>query len=365
MSPERAQPTSTGPENDGIGPRLGFGADEQRWTSVRRRATLTVLGRSARRPAAPCEADAAAHELGFDDVNPREGCAAERIEGGRPLPARLAGAVIALGNFDGFHLGHQAVVGRAVEIARARGVAAIVATFDPHPVRHFRPDGDPFRLTSLDQRQHILGRAGVNALMVCAFDGALARLTPEAFVDGWLTGAGGIVTGENYAFGCGRSGDIHLLGRLATERGMSCEAAEAITRDGETVSSSRIRELLRKGDCEAAARLLTRPFAVQGHSAPRPDGSIVLDLGDYLHPRDGFYSVRVRTPSNRPIEGIAHIASRTPRSLGRMRICPTLAGVRLPTGCIDVELTRLVCEAGFSRRARALQRSMSPERQGA
>ena len=98
----------------------------------------------------------------------------ERITGKRPLPPHLRGAVIALGNFDGFHLGHQAVIGRAVQMARERGVAAIVGTFDPRPVRYFGRGLPPFRLTSLDQRQQLFAMAGVDAMTVFEFDDALA-----------------------------------------------------------------------------------------------------------------------------------------------------------------------------------------------
>ena len=113
------------------------------------------------------------NKLAPREANPREPI--ERVFGGRPLPPRLAGAVIALGNFDGFHLGHQAVATRAMALARARGVPVIVATFDPHPKRLFKPDATPFRLTSLDQRQRLFGDYGVDAMMVFEFTRALAE----------------------------------------------------------------------------------------------------------------------------------------------------------------------------------------------
>ena len=127
----------------------------------------------------------------------------ERVTGGESLPAHLRGAVIALGNFDGFHLGHQAVVGRAVETARRRGCPAIVATFDPHPVRYFKPDAPPFRLTSLDQRERLFAGAGADAMMVFAFNARLANVTAEDFVREWLADASGVVTGSDFTFGKG------------------------------------------------------------------------------------------------------------------------------------------------------------------
>ena len=124
----------------------------------------------------------------------------ERLDGGSAVPSHLAGGIVALGNFDGFHLGHQAVVGRAVARARAEGRPALVATFDPHPVRHFRPDAPPFRLTTLDQRQRLFAAAGVDAMVVFHFDGALARLSAERFIAERLHAdlqVAGVVTGED------------------------------------------------------------------------------------------------------------------------------------------------------------------------
>ena len=112
----------------------------------------------------------------------------ERLDGGSAVPERLRGGIVALGNFDGFHKGHQAVVGRAIERARAEGRPALVATFEPHPMRYFRPDSPPFRLTSLDQRQRLFGAAGADAMLVFHFDAALASVTAEDFVTERLIG---------------------------------------------------------------------------------------------------------------------------------------------------------------------------------
>ena len=94
----------------------------------------------------------------------------ERLDGGSAVPARLRGGIVALGNFDGFHKGHQSVVGRAVSRARAEDRPALVATFDPHPVRFFAPDVPPFRLTTLDQREQLFAHAGADAMLVFRFD---------------------------------------------------------------------------------------------------------------------------------------------------------------------------------------------------
>ena len=147
----------------------------------------------------------------------------ERLDGGSAVPGAFAGGIVALGNFDGFHLGHQAVVGRAIDRARAEGRPALVATFDPHPVRHFRPDAPPFRLTTLDQRERLFADAGADAMVVFHFDGDLAALTAEEFVADRLVGAlqvGGIVTGEDFTFGHNKGGDVRVMAELGHARGL-------------------------------------------------------------------------------------------------------------------------------------------------
>jgi riboflavin kinase/FMN adenylyltransferase len=230
----------------------------------------------------------------------------ERLDGGSAVPERLRGGIVALGNFDGFHRGHQAVVGRAVERARAEGRPVLVATFDPHPVRFFKPDVPPFRLTSLNQRERLFGEAGADAMLVFRFDAALAALTAEQFAAErliGLIGAAGAVTGEDFTFGKGRGGTIEVLERLGAEHGFSVDAVAPVAEDGEPVSSSRIREALQAGDCETAAALLTRPFAIEGVVEPgdrrgREIGypTANMQLGTYLRPRFGIYAVRGRLP---------------------------------------------------------------------
>jgi riboflavin kinase/FMN adenylyltransferase len=244
----------------------------------------------------------------------------ERLEGGSAVPGPLRGGIVALGNFDGFHLGHQAVVGRAVARARAERRPALVATFDPHPVRFFKPDLPPFRLTTLDQRQRLFGAAGADAMLVFRFDAELAAVTAEEFVADRLVdriGAGGVTTGEDFTFGKGRGGNVEVLKRLGSEHGLSVDAVAPVMEDGEAVSSSRIREALQAGDCETAARLLTRPFAIEGvveHGDKRgrtigyPTANIAL--GKYLRPRFGIYAVRGRLADGRVLDGAANLGIR-------------------------------------------------------
>lgn len=243
-----------------------------------------------------------------------------RLDHRDPIPEPLRGSVIALGNFDGFHLGHQAVVRAAVEWARGEGRPAIVATFDPHPVRHFRPDTPPFRLTTLDQRQELFEAAGAAAMLVFHFDADLAATSAEDFVLGLLgerLGATGAVTGEDFTFGRNRGGNREVLARLGREAGIAVRAVGPVLEDGEVVSSSRIREALRSGDCETAARLLTRPFAIRGtvqHGDKRgrtigyPTANLLL--GTYLRPRFGIYAVTARLADGREVRGVASLGVR-------------------------------------------------------
>ena len=235
-------------------------------------------------------------------------------------PDALRGAIIALGNFDGFHLGHQAVAGEAIAWARAEGRPAIIATFDPHPVRFFKPEAAPFRLTTLDQRQELFAAAGADAMLVFAFDAELASTTAEDFMAKLLVerlGAAGVVTGEDFTFGKARGGNIELLKTRGAELGLSSRAVGAVMLDGEVVSSSRIREALKAGDCETATRLLTRPFAIRGvvqhgDKVGRTIGfpTANLPLGNYLRPHYGIYAVSAQLADGTRLHGAANLGIR-------------------------------------------------------
>ena len=244
----------------------------------------------------------------------------QRLDGGAAVPDALAGAIVALGNFDGFHRGHQAVVARAVDRARAEGRPALVATFDPHPVRHFRPDAEPFRLTTLDQRARLFADAGADGMVVFHFDAALAALPADAFIAERLIGAlrvGGVVTGEDFTFGHAKSGNIATLRAAGARAGFSVDTVGAVLLDGEPVSSTRIRAALRGGDPRGAARLLTRPFAIEGvvqhgDKLGRTIGypTANLDMGSYLRPAYGIYAVRGRLADGRVLSGAANLGVR-------------------------------------------------------
>ena len=243
-----------------------------------------------------------------------------RIHARDPMPEALRGAVIALGNFDGFHLGHQAVAGEAIKQAKAAGRPAIIATFDPHPVRYFVPDAAPFRLTSLDQRQRLFAAAGADAMLVFDFDAALAGTTAEDFVAKLLVeqlGAAAVVTGEDFTFGKARGGNIGVLREVGAAHGLGCTAMGPVSDEGGVISSSRIREALQAGDCAEATRLLTRPFAVQGPVIHGDKNGRLLgfptaniDMGNYLRPRYGIYAVKGRLPDGRVLDGAANLGIR-------------------------------------------------------
>ncbi|WP_375508824.1 hypothetical protein [uncultured Caballeronia sp.] len=237
----------------------------------------------------------------------------ERTLGGPALPAYLRNAVIALGNFDGFHVGHQAVVLHAIALARARGVAAIVGTFDPHPVSYFKRNASPFSLTTLSQRQQLFLSAGVDAVFVFPFDEALACATPGEFVGKCLADLGGVVTGTDFAFGRSRTGTIAALAELGAKQGLSCSAVAPVSADGDVVSSTRIRQALARGDCAAATKLLTRPFSIAAmlrlstEFEPTKSGTAAsIDFGPFVRPKAGFYDVLV-CGRDRCSKGVAHV----------------------------------------------------------
>lgn len=243
-----------------------------------------------------------------------------RLNGQNRITDEMRGAIIALGNFDGFHKGHQAVVQAAIDWAKSENRPVIVATFDPHPVRHFKPDTPPFRLTTLDQRERLFTAAGADAMLVFEFDAQLAATTAEDFVEKLLVerfGAAGVVTGEDFTFGKGRAGNVDVMKELGAPLGLVTKTVSAVNDDGDVVSSSRIRGALEEGDCETAARLLTRPFAIEGtviHGDKNgrdlgfPTANV--DMGHYLRPKYGIYAVKGRLPDGRVVNGAANLGIR-------------------------------------------------------
>jgi len=248
-----------------------------------------------------------------------------RLSARDPMPDALRGAVVALGNFDGFHLGHQAVAREAIAQAKAAGKPAIIATFDPHPVRFFAPDAPWFRLTTLDQRQRLFEEAGADAMLVFDFDASLAATTAEDFVVDLLIkrlGISAVITGEDFTFGKGRGGNIDVLRTLGGAHGLCSTAMGPVVDEGGIISSSRIRNALKEGDCATATALLTRPFTVEGVVQHGDKNGRLLgfptaniDMAHYLRPRYGIYAVKGRlsdakTGQERVLNGAANVGIR-------------------------------------------------------
>lgn len=218
------------------------------------------------------------------------------------LPDSLRGASIALGNFDGVHLGHQAVLAAARAGAHGRRVGA--AVFEPHPRRFFQPDAPPFRLQSSRQRARALEAAGADALIEIAFDQALSQMSDEAFARDILAdriGAARVAIGFDFRFGRGRMGDAATLTRHGAMFGFDVEVVDAVD-DGhhpDKVSSTSIRTALQTGDMADAQRLLSRPWAIEGEvitgmQRARSIGFATANvaLGDYLRPLFGVYATQ-------------------------------------------------------------------------
>jgi riboflavin kinase/FMN adenylyltransferase len=246
----------------------------------------------------------------------------EIVRGDCRVGPQLRGGALALGNFDGVHRGHQAVIGAALAWARAHGRPALVASFDPHPSRFFRPDAPPFALTSPAQKLAHFEALGVDGAVLIPFDAGLAGLSAEAFATQWLQErlqAAHVVTGEDFTFGKGRSGDASTLAMLGAGLGFTAQAVHPVSdAPGQgAISSTRVREALQAGDMAAAAALLSRPFAIagpvlHGDKLGRSIGVPTANqaLGDYLRPRYGVYAVRVHLPGGEVKPGVANLGIR-------------------------------------------------------
>ncbi len=216
------------------------------------------------------------------------------------VPARARGAFLAVGNFDGVHLGHSQLIGRLRANADAAGAAAIALTFDPHPVAVLRPESAPAPLVWTDRKVELLKRAGATEVGVFQTGPWLLGLTAREFFDRVIVGqfgARGMVEGPNFAFGRDRGGDANRLGAWCKEAGLEFEIVTPTEIEGDLVSSSRIRRALGEGKVEGAARLLGRPYRLRGlvtHGAGRGAGlgfpTANLDEIDTLIPADGVYA---------------------------------------------------------------------------
>src|SRR5512134_1322299 len=238
------------------------------------------------------------------------------------IPPGSARCALTIGNFDGVHLGHQAMLERTVARARALQLPACVLTFEPHPREFFTPATAPARLTRLRDKLELMAAAGVSRVHVARFDARLAALTAERFVEDVVAHglrAAWLLVGRDFRFGAKRGGDFALLERLAGSHSFELEAMPEIALQGERVSSSAVRAALAAGDLAAAQRLLGRPFAMSGRVAH----------GEKLGRELGFPTANVVLRRLPPLAGVFVVECRIE---GEARWRPGVASVgRRPT----------------------------------
>ncbi len=228
--------------------------------------------------------------------------------------------VLTIGNFDGQHRGHLALLQAVVEAARATGGTPVVLTFDPHPVRILAPQVELRFLTSMEEKLERFAEAGVAEVVFLEFTPALAALTPEEFVRQVLCEAIGVrelFVGDHFAFGKGRAGRVADLQRLAVRYGFRVHPIPPVRVDGEIVSSTRIRQLVQEGEMAKAARLLGRPYALsgvvvrgehRGQSMGWPTANLHLPPGRVIPP-DGVYAT-IMVWRERTFPSVAYIGTR-------------------------------------------------------
>ncbi len=251
------------------------------------------------------------------------------VPGWKGLADADRGASVALGNFDGVHRGHQQVIALAAKAARETGAPLGVISFEPHPRRIFQPDAPPFRLMTNDQQARALAGLGVDVFYVLPFDAELEHLTDRAFAQRVLhdgLGVRHVSVGFDISFGHGRTGSPESMRQYGAEMGFGVSVAEAVGEGAEKFSSTQVREALRDGRPEIAAKVLGRPFAIEGmvehgrqlgRKLGFPTANVALV--DYVVPRFGVYATRTRLPDGREIAGVANIG-----------VNPTIDGVIAP-----------------------------------
>ncbi|HVY04480.1 MAG TPA: bifunctional riboflavin kinase/FAD synthetase [Burkholderiales bacterium] len=250
----------------------------------------------------------------------------------RGIPARAdAPIALTIGNFDGVHLGHRAMLSRLQDAARSLGLPAAVMTFEPQPQEFFAPDQAPARLTSLHEKLDLLRGCGIDRAYVCRFDYAFAQLTAVEFVQRILRdglAARWLLVGDDFRFGARRAGDFSLLKSLSAASGFEVDAMTSVVALGERVSSTAIRARLEHGDFAGAQQLLGRPYAIAGRVV---DGDKLgaqlgyptanVQLKRLKAPLSGIFVVEVEGLAAQPLPGVASLGVRpTVKDRGR----PTL-----------------------------------------
>lgn len=234
------------------------------------------------------------------------------------------GAVLSIGNFDGVHLGHQAVLSHVVERAHSLGVPAMAMTFDPHPIKLLRPADAPRLVTTLDQRLALIGRTGIETCLLLPFTHRVSRMTAASFVHDVLVerlAVQEVYIGRNFRFGADRGGDVELLTRMGEELGFRAASSPIVEHGGAVVSSTRVRQMVSEGRVEEAAGLLGRSVFIDGR---------VLE-GKRLGQTLGFPTLNIEVENELiPDHGVyvtaAHIPSfdRTFRAVTNIGVRPTI-----------------------------------------
>ena len=215
-----------------------------------------------------------------------------RVTRGSPV-AWGAPAALTIGNFDGVHVGHQAMLARLSKAASERGLAACVVTFEPHPREFFAPDQAPVRLTSLREKVELIAARGIDRIHVCRFNYAFAQTPAQEFIERLLLQGFNLrwlLIGDDFRFGARRAGDIVMLKEAARSHRFEVEVIASVMLDGERVSSTAVRNALQAGDLDRAARLLDRAYSISGR----------VVRGDGVGRKLGFPTANVQMKHNRP-----------------------------------------------------------------
>ncbi len=226
---------------------------------------------------------------------------------------------LALGVFDGVHVGHQAVIARAVSAAAREGGLAGLLTFDPHPIRVIAPNKAPKALLeTLEHKARVVADLGVQLFIPLHFDHEFARMEASEFLEKLMAApVKTIAVGEDWRFGHNRSGDVPFLERQASMRGFNLEAVPPVMHDGDRISSTRIRQAIRDGNLDDAGQMLGRPYAVtgivvEGKKLGRTLGFPTANLttGEAQLPPDGVWAVRALLQDGRRLDGVANLGMR-------------------------------------------------------
>lgn len=246
------------------------------------------------------------------------------------------GAVVALGNFDGVHLGHRCVLAETTRLALEQGTPSAVLTFAPHPREFFNPDTGPLAIYTLHEKLALLKESGIDITYLAKFDTAFSQLSAGDFIKSILVdelALKHVLTGDRFAFGCKRQGNVELLRQKAKDFGFGTTQAKGVSDATGPISSSRIREALNQGDVKNASALLGRAYAISGH-VRRGDGrghqlgfpTANIAVSHIFQPKAGVYAARARQVDSAWMKGVANLGTR-----------PTVSGIEplLEVHCFD------------------------------